>query len=278
MVVNRIWDQILEEPAVFAMRSVLDAGIYPITFSQSMQEFTSWNFFTQYRADAELFYDEGEAYPAVMIKALQTTASDTSIRGSLEPLAADYYRFVRQTQSMQISLNVSVDPGRWAVTAISGSPGTGYSIITDQALSSLNLAAPLREDTLTIAVANVGAPSSPNQSDSHNYELQVRYGVQGGLASVLENPRPNPFRIGNGAVLVFPYRLAARERVHATIYREDGRVVKEFNLGTRSAGFHSDLIWNGLEGSGARVSSGVYFMRLRAGDLVETTKVVVIAH
>lgn len=276
--VRLIWNQILNRPAIFAMQNILDAGIYPITFAQAMQEFSSWNYFTRYRADADLFYEEGEAYPTVAIAATQKTSSDTTIESSLEPLAAHYYQFVRPGRSMQIYLHVDADPGRWAVTAISGSPSTGYAIMKDQGLAAVNLPALLREDTVTVVITNVGVPPSANQSPSYDYHLQIKYGVQQDLSSVLENPRPNPFRFGDGAVLVFPYRLAARERVHAAIYREDGKVVKEFNLGSRGAGFHSDLIWNGTDGSGQRVSSGVYFMRLRAGDLLETTKVVVIAH
>lgn len=276
--VRLIWNQIINRPAVFAMQNVLDAGIYPMTFAQGMQEFSSWNYFTRYRADANLFYEEGEAYPTVAIAATQKTSSDTTIESSLEPLAAHYYQFVRQGRSMQIYLHVDADPGRWAVTAISGSPSAGYDLMKDQGLAAVNLPALLREDTVTVAITNVGAPPSANQSPSYDYQLQIKYGVQQDLPSVLENPRPNPFRIGEGAVLVFPYRLAERERVHATIYREDGKVVREFNLGSRGAGFHSDLTWNGTDGSGERVSSGVYFMRLRAGDLLETTKVVVIAH
>lgn len=277
-IVRLIWDQIEDKPAVFAMQGVLDAGIYPITFAQAMQEFSSWNYFTRYRANANLFYEEGKGYPTVAIAATQKTSSDTTIESSLEPLAAHYYQFVRQARSMQISLYVDADPGRWAVTAISGSPGAGYATITDQARAAVNLPAPVGEDTVTVVISNVGAPPTANQSPSYDYQLQIKYGVQQELSSVLENPRPNPFRLGDGAVLVFPYRLAARKRVTARIYREDGRVVKEFNLGSRGAGFHSDLIWNGTDGTGERVNSGVYFMRIRAGDLQETTKVVVIAH
>jgi len=276
--VREFWERMLREPALFAIQSVLNAGNHPIGFGQAMQEFCSWNFFTQERADPELYYPDGEDYPRIQMQAVQTSARDTTLSGRLAPLAAHYYQLVRTARSAQLLLEVDADPGRWAMTAITGSPDEGFRLLADQAMAPVTLAASAKEDTINIVVANVGGPTSLGQSPAANYALQVKYGVPPQLESVLEKPRPNPLRLSSGAVLIFPYRLARRERVKAAIVREDGRVVREFDLGSRSAGFHTDLIWNGRDASGERVSSGVYFLRFRAGALIETAKVVVIAN
>lgn len=275
--IREFWERLLLEPAVLAVQSVLGSGNYPITFGQAMQEFCSWNFFTQERADPELYYPDGEDYPRIQIQAVQTTAENTEFAGQLAPLSAHYYQFVRTAQSLQVLLQVDADPGRWAITAITGSPENGFQLITDQAMAPVTLAASANEDTVAIVVANVGGPASLGPAQAAKYQLQVKYGVAPQLQSVLEKPRPNPLRLSSGGVLIFPYRLATRERVTAAILREDGKVIKEFDLGSRSAGFHADLIWNGRAASGEQVSSGVYFLRFRAGALIETAKVVVIA-
>ena len=41
------------------------------------------------------------------------------------------------------------------------------------------------------------------------------------------------------------------------------------------AGFHT-AIWDGRDGSGRRVTAGVYFYRLETGDSVESRKMIVL--
>ncbi|MDZ7268045.1 MAG: hypothetical protein ONB48_09910 [candidate division KSB1 bacterium] len=276
-VIREFWERILREPAIAALQSVLGAGNHPLTFGQAMQEFCSWNYFTQERADTDLYYPDGEDYPRIQLKGVQTTAEDATFTGELPPLSAHYYQFVRTARSLQLLLQVGADPGRWAITAITGSPDEGFRLLTDQAMAPIMLPASTTEDTVAVVVANIGGPPAPGQAPAAEYQLQVKYGVQAQLQSVLEKPRPNPLRLSTGKVLIFPYRLAARERVQAAILREDGKVIREFNLGSRSAGFHADLAWNGRDDAGQPVGSGVYFLRFRAGALIETAKVAVIA-
>jgi hypothetical protein len=43
----------------------------------------------------------------------------------------------------------------------------------------------------------------------------------------------------------------------------------------KQAGFYT-AVWNGRDSAGQKVSSGVYFARMRAGDFVQTRKMVLI--
>jgi parallel beta-helix repeat protein len=82
---------------------------------------------------------------------------------------------------------------------------------------------------------------------------------------------PNPF---NPATII-PYRVNAASRVHIAIYDLHGALVKTLVDGMRSAGAWS-ITWNGEDEHGARVASGVYFCRMRAGSFDETRKMVLL--
>jgi hypothetical protein len=108
------------------------------------------------------------------------------------------------------------------------------------------------------------------------YPYQLQIGCQQ-LTSVLEKPRPNPFVLRRYGFLSIPFRISQRASVDAVIFREDGQQVKNFKFGELGAGTYPNILrWDGRDDSGNRVASGVYFLRLVAGDFHETTKFVVI--
>ena len=49
--------------------------------------------------------------------------------------------------------------------------------------------------------------------------------------------------------------------------------MRELVAGEMAAGEHS-VEWDGRDGSGARVASGIYLYRLQAGDFAETRKLI----
>ena len=86
------------------------------------------------------------------------------------------------------------------------------------------------------------------------------------LESVFPNPSSGPATIRFG--------LPQQEDVTLDVYNVLGqRVATVLQQATRKEGFHA-VQWNGRDGSGAPLASGVYFIRLRAGDFVATEKVV----
>ena len=87
---------------------------------------------------------------------------------------------------------------------------------------------------------------------------------------------PNPF---NPETWI-PYRLAEDAFVTLTIYDGRGRVVRALQVGHRIAAAYENqskaVYWNGRNGVGEQVASGVYFYTLTAGDYSATRKMVIL--
>ena len=85
---------------------------------------------------------------------------------------------------------------------------------------------------------------------------------------------PNPFNLETW----IPYRLARDADVKLTIYDVGGAVVRRFDLGHQPAGFYTDkakaVYWNGRNGLGEQVVTGVYFYHLSVGDHSSTRRLV----
>ena len=277
-IVRSLWERVVSEPAVFATRYVLQSPPFNLPFDQAMQEFYNWCVFTGYRADAEKYFEEGGDYPLIPFDANNSfrITENRDFPSKLPPLAARYYRFIRAGLDLQFSLNVGSEPGRWSLTTVTHEPESDYVLKSDRAGAVISVPGLDREDTVFVAVANVGLPPNAIQSPpAADFQLQVRLGAQLDLPNVLEKPRPNPVFLSRGDILVVPFRIKDRTEVKAVVLREDGRVMWNKSLGTLPAGPHR-VDWNGIDNDGRRVSSGVYFVRLLAGSLVESAKFVLI--
>ena len=87
---------------------------------------------------------------------------------------------------------------------------------------------------------------------------------------------PNPF---NPETWI-PYRLAEDALVTLTIYDLSGQVVRTLEVGHRIAAVYEGrskaIYWDGRNGLGEQVASGVYFYTLTAGDYSATRKMVIL--
>jgi cathepsin K len=84
----------------------------------------------------------------------------------------------------------------------------------------------------------------------------------------LEQNYPNPF---NGTTTMY-YSVAERCEVELRIYDPAGRLIKVLEQRERAPGRYL-VIWNGTDGAGRGVASGVYFCRIKAGKYSQTRKV-----
>ena len=87
---------------------------------------------------------------------------------------------------------------------------------------------------------------------------------------------PNPF---NPETWI-PYRLAEDAFVTLTIYDQTGHVVRRLDVGHRIASAYESrskaIYWDGRNGVGERVASGVYFYTLMAGDFSATRRMLIL--
>jgi hypothetical protein len=89
--------------------------------------------------------------------------------------------------------------------------------------------------------------------------------------ALLSQNVPNPFN----PTTTIPYTLTSSGHVELTIYDARGRRVATLVSGPRPDGFNV-AEWDGRNSTGAAVSSGVYFYRLRADGLTLTRKMVLV--
>ena len=86
---------------------------------------------------------------------------------------------------------------------------------------------------------------------------------------------PNPF---NPETWI-PYQLAKPADVTISIYAANGQVVRRLALGHQPVGIYQDknraAYWDGRNGVGEPVASGVYFYTLTAGDFSATRKMLI---
>ena len=86
---------------------------------------------------------------------------------------------------------------------------------------------------------------------------------------------PNPF---NPETWI-PYQLAVRAEVTLTIYDTNGEAVRRLEVGHQAAGMYQSrsraLYWDGRNGRGESVASGIYFYTLRAGEFTATRKMLI---
>jgi hypothetical protein len=87
---------------------------------------------------------------------------------------------------------------------------------------------------------------------------------------------PNPF---NPETWI-PFALKEDSLVTVNIYDANGNLVRRFDIGKRGAGVYTSrdraLYWDGRNNTGERVSSGIYFYQLRAGDFSATRRMLIL--
>ena len=93
--------------------------------------------------------------------------------------------------------------------------------------------------------------------------------LQAVTASPALSASPNPF----AAATTIRYQLALPGRVSIAVYNAAGQLVRTLCDQVQPAGTHT-ACWDGSDGAGRAVSSGVYYYRLQAGGRSATGRMV----
>lgn len=99
--------------------------------------------------------------------------------------------------------------------------------------------------------------------DISGFELPTSYS--------LSQNYPNPFN----PITTFHYNLPKESDVSITIYDMLGREVNQLISQKQPSGIYS-VQWNGADRDGNTASAGIYFYQLKAGDFVQTKKMVLL--
>ena len=87
----------------------------------------------------------------------------------------------------------------------------------------------------------------------------------------LQQNYPNPFN----PQTTIAYQLAMPSQVTLTIYNTLGQEVRTLVNGHQPAGIQS-AIWDGKDSAGKAVKSGIYFYKLKAGELTQTRSMLLV--
>lgn len=103
---------------------------------------------------------------------------------------------------------------------------------------------------------------------SYSKELSVN-SVQGPTSFSLSQNHPNPFN----PTTIINFVVPKQDNVKIVIYDAMGREVNQLMNDVLPAGKHQ-IIWNGVDGNGAKVASGIYFYRLESSSTTLTKKMI----
>ncbi|HEX7402240.1 MAG TPA: FlgD immunoglobulin-like domain containing protein, partial [candidate division Zixibacteria bacterium] len=162
----------------------------------------------------------------------------------------------------------------------SGPPGPGepgVSPINSCTLSYTPWGVALAQSTETIFIASSSGPPFPlDEYASLNgcprrraIPLPVRNVSEDESGGLQCSSHPNPFN----PVSEISYVLPSACHVKVLVFNLLGQRVTTLVDGYQAAG-HNTVIWDGTDNENNKVASGVYFYRIKAGDLTETRKMI----
>jgi hypothetical protein len=272
---------------IFSVFDVVLAGSYGSSLEEAFGWFAVWNFFTGSRDDGN-HYEEGSSWPAVPMQ--RTYSSYPIVDGAPYSTqrpdhgAANYIRFTNPTPGgAWDGLNIVYD-GPWPGTVPSlayvnykadGGGTAEYGGIPLNVMGNgvISVQAWYATEYACLVVANL---TTNVNAMSYTYDVhQVSpAGVDdtANLAFALRPARPNPFERFTSISFTVPHAGAL---VDFTIYDIAGREVRSLVRELADAGDRT-AEWDGLDGAGRRVSSGVYFARLDVDGVSASERIVVL--
>ena len=146
-------------------------------------------------------------------------------------------------------------------------PGYGALLVSDESLAAVPVTASTRvtlpagqTQHFRLVIGNAAALDAA-RSGHDRIPSEVR----------LASPYPSPFATSTTIAAALPRTLDAR----VAVYDVSGRLVRTLLQGQHTAGVvRAD--WDGRDKAGTRVAAGIYFVKLTAGAVEQTQKVVLV--
>ncbi len=262
------------------------------SFDQAFSEFSVWNYFTNYRADITNYYSEGNLYPLVKVASSQYHISYPVNMSSApyppEVLGTNYVRFDTQPIAGGLNINFNgVDSADWITSIIgysSADPDT-FAEFTLDSLKSGNFKFHNWNDYDDIIMIPAVITKT---TGSFNYSYSATYDST--LTDVEEIPDllphsftlsqnyPNPFNPSTTIPFqVYGSQFIVHGPIHTTfkIYNILGDLVRTLMDEKKMPGNYQ-VVWDGRDDKGEKVSSGIYFYRLEAGGYSETKRMILV--
>jgi hypothetical protein len=198
----------------------------------------------------------GAELPVAAVEGNVTSASDGSIVRNLEA------RLLEKNYAQPV-----IDGGYYAFRVLGNSPAPGDLPVTvvlsappfkpDTSQVTLVFGATIRHDrTLSLVTAVEEQPENLPSA----FKLSASY--------------PNPFGASATALeAVIRYQLPVASEVRITIFNALGQEIRTLVNGRQAPG-QKAAVWDGRNDHGQVVNSGIYFYRLKAGERVQTKKMV----
>jgi hypothetical protein len=222
-------------------------------------------------------------------------ARDASWAGDTVLVAADYslerLLIVPAEQSVP-ALVIAFDTGR-PIAHISWDPVVRPGLVGLRLYR--DILAPLADPGGESVNADLLPPSATATIDTLTVGITIRYRLEAvlrdgssievarGTATIpstasVGTPYPNPFRPGGSLIVTVPLANGVAN-LKVTIHDARGRLVRRIELpglsSSGSGGFRQ-VTWDGRDGAGRIVPSGVYFMALRGEGLSDAKRIVVL--
>ncbi|MDP8268483.1 MAG: T9SS type A sorting domain-containing protein [Candidatus Tenebribacter davisii] len=120
-----------------------------------------------------------------------------------------------------------------------------------------------------VAGVFTGGFVGPMSEDSAPVEHTGAGGILVPMVTSLDGNYPNPFN----PTTMIKYGLSEDSFVTLQVYNIKGEKLKTLVNEELEAGYH-DIHWNGKDDNGKTTASGVYFYKMKAGNVVETKKMI----
>jgi hypothetical protein len=144
---------------------------------------------------------------------------------------------------------------------------TNFLRLTDEEWKETYLQTSLRPDLVNLYLANESGESRGIGASLLTGINEDQPNVVLPFNQLLAANYPNPFN----STTVIRYQLSAISRVILKIYDLQGRLIRTLVDDNLPSGYYLTR-WDGMDEKGQPVASGIYFYRIKAGDFVQTKR------